>query len=343
MNCGLCGKPLYDLQNGPFHVNTDDAIECYNQYFMMQLEPEPDYSVKPGIFQLDNWDKVIHFGLAVLLSAILVYAVLSLTSCGAPQPITAIPAPVPVPVATTPPISTQTSTPDPPTPTPAPAPSIVSIAGQWNIKLISSVYNVSYLVPCNLQQSGNSVSASPQQLALLQILQASDSNPAGYQIGINGVFAGSLVGTVNGNTLSFIFTEADANVPTYQIAATIRPDANTITGTYVTSSNNDNGTVTGQVVPLLSGTYNGSLTSPATYPATTETASLVLAEGLDSSLDVTGTVNTEPIALEGSVIGSYFTASGTIDGQLQPFIGYLPGDGSLQLWETDYFGVLQQN
>jgi hypothetical protein len=57
MNCVLCGKEIYDLQNR--------------------------FDVKPGMVQLDRWDKIVSFGLAALLSAILIYAVLCLVGCGA--------------------------------------------------------------------------------------------------------------------------------------------------------------------------------------------------------------------------------------------------------------------
>ncbi len=80
-HCAFCGKEMM-WRNGRFHRDTDDALACWNQRFMVALEPEPLYP-KPGMFQLDRWDKIVSFGLAALLSAILLYAVVCLTSCGA--------------------------------------------------------------------------------------------------------------------------------------------------------------------------------------------------------------------------------------------------------------------
>ncbi len=79
LHCTFCGKEMI-WRNGRFHRNTDDAMVCWNQRFMVALEPE---YAKPGIFQLDQCDKLMSLGLTLLLGAILIYAVLCLTSCGA--------------------------------------------------------------------------------------------------------------------------------------------------------------------------------------------------------------------------------------------------------------------
>jgi len=345
MNCALCGKELYDIENGPFHRDIDAAIECYNMRFLLELEPDDRLYPKPGMFRPNEWDRIVNLGLALLLSAVIIYAVVALTSCGGGMaaPIAATPAP---------------AQPAPPTatPTPAPAPTPINLAGAWEFQFTPTAQTGDIagtpqinIVEANLQQSGSTVTATSTGLFML----SEYPGPWNFQTGsiCLGGETGDMAGTISTDNLSINLNLSLAAVQTQesiQATGAINPDGS-LTGTYQGQNGcpfNDAGTFQGiKITTQFNAVYVGQLVNGEIN--STESITLGLAQS-GTTLTATGTDNGVPFALSGTVIGAFFQLptyiSGT--GRSQSFSGYLPQNApSLLVWDdvSGDQGLLAEN
>lgn len=122
---------------------------------------------------------------------------------------------------------------------------------------------------------------------------------------------------------NFTFTE---NGNTFNVTGTLAGDGQSLlNGTYSSPNGSgciDSGTITGMVVPKLSGTYVGPLTLPdSTNDSATATLSESSSGNLTVNLVVTGTDNTS-FTMTGPVTGNSFSVQGTFQGQTVQYYGY---------------------
>jgi hypothetical protein len=200
-----------------------------------------------------------------------------------------------------------------------PTPTIPQIAGSWEIKLQSVEHpGYSTLIETNMQQSSGTLSASGGN----QIVLIGEHPSGGLYFGGNcsPVGTNSFTGTISSsNAVTITLTE---NATVYTLTGTVTGTGKTMTGTYTFQSGtcHDSGSLSGQQVAQISGTFSGTLSLPNAI----DTASAAMAEvpgGFTETLTLAGADN-ETDTLTGFVVGSVFSVKGTVEGQSASYYGY---------------------
>jgi hypothetical protein len=131
-------------------------------------------------------------------------------------------------------------------------------------------------------------------------------------------------GTVSAFNAPFNFTFTE-NGNTFNVTGTLAGDGQSLLNGAYSSPNGsaciDNGTITGMVVPKLSGTFVGQLTLP---DGSSDSATATLSESSGSvtvNVVATGTDNTS-FTMTGPVTGNAFSVQGTFQGQTAHYYGY---------------------
>lgn len=131
-------------------------------------------------------------------------------------------------------------------------------------------------------------------------------------------------GSVSALNAPFNFTLTE-NGNIFNVTGTLAGDGQSLlNGTYSSpngSACTDSGTITGIVVPKLSGTFVGQLTLP---DGTSDSATATFSESsgnLTVNIVVTGTDNTS-FTMTGPVTGNAFSVQGTFQGQTVEYYGY---------------------
>jgi hypothetical protein len=197
-----------------------------------------------------------------------------------------------------------------------------NIQGQYEV-IASSTANPSgvSLIETNFSQAGTSVSASTQNVVVIQGTQSSngitlvslggecDNGTLGHD-SIQGTFSSQTQASISLNEAGSLGTvAATGNV-------TLATDGSTITtGTYSIPAAcgflADSGSITGTKISPFSGSYAGMLDNGA--GSTDAVIVSVSQSGLN--LTVTGTDNGTAFTLTGGVVGATFDVTGTIAGQ----------------------------
>ena len=192
------------------------------------------------------------------------------------------------------------------------------------------------------------ISASGTQISFVG-LNAAGVNATNLVFGGNCAVAGSdtsgnnLTGSVSGVGGSFNFTYNE-NGNDFSVTATVSSDGKSMMGTYTSQSGSNcsdgaSGTITGVVVPRLSGTYLGQLCQPlgSSCLGAQDVATATLSQKgttLTISLALTGADNST-LTLSGPVAGNFFSVQGTFQGQPVAYYGYYQ-----TFLETDNNGVV---
>ncbi len=131
-------------------------------------------------------------------------------------------------------------------------------------------------------------------------------------------------GSVSALNAPFNFTLTE-NGNIFNVTGTLAGDGQSLlNGTYSSpngSACTDSGTITGMVVPKVSGTFVGQLTLP---DGTADSATATFSESsgnLTVNIVVTGTDNTS-FTMTGPVTGNAFSVQGTFQGQTVEYYGY---------------------
>lgn len=220
-------------------------------------------------------------------------------------------------------------------------PAIANISGSWEFLVTLNTNNASLtgievalkegqvLIDGVVQPNGQLSASGTNQIAFitldpstLDITAFSGNCPPNGSSPVN-----DLIGSVSsfGGPLSFSYHEA-GNL--FNVNATLSGDGQSMTGTITAQagSNCSGGTITGTVVPKLSGTYTGQLCQPLDNSClgTNDSATATLSQSgttLTLSLLLTGADNTS-FTMTGPVNGRAFSAQGTFLGQSVSYYGY---------------------
>lgn len=176
-----------------------------------------------------------------------------------------------------------------------------------------------------VEQANGQVSATgATQIAILTIDASTGTVAFGGNCSLTGSGGYSLAGNIAslGGPLNFTYTE-NGNV--FNVTTTLSADGKSAMGTYSAASGSNCaaiGTITGTVVPKLSGTYAGQLTLP---DGTNDTVTATFSEDSNSvltlSLVATGPDHTS-FTMTGPVTGNAFLVQGTFLGQSVAYEGY---------------------
>jgi hypothetical protein len=217
-----------------------------------------------------------------------------------------------------------------------PQPPLVNIAGAWELKAASSnsgadvtgievALKVGQTLVNGVEQANGQVTATgATQISILTINAANGSVVFGGNCALSGSGTYSLTGSYAalGGPFNFNYTE-NGNV--FNVTATLGGDGQSLTGTYTSATGSacsDSGTITGAVVPKLSGTYVGQLTLPdSTNDSVTATFSEDSTSTLTLNLVATGPDNTN-FTMTGPVTGNAFLVQGTFQGNPVSYEGY---------------------
>jgi len=217
------------------------------------------------------------------------------------------------------------------------ATAIPKIAGSWELVAVSTQSpGVQTGLDANLQQGQTFVTGAVQETGQLSavgipqiLLVGRDQDSTGNLVGVSfagfcgGSSSGSLSGTLDPNyNLNLTYTDG---INAFSITAILSSDAQSVLGTYASQPGSacvDNGTITGKLVPKLSGTYLGQLAMP---DGSTDNVSATLSESSPSkfsaNLIVSGPSNTS-LSLTGVVTGNAFSGQGTFESQSVAYYGY---------------------
>ncbi len=209
---------------------------------------------------------------------------------------------------------------------------IPSIAGSWEFLATSSTngtetgievaLNEGQTLVGEVEEPNGSVSASSSQIAFVTI------NPtSGIVISFGGSCpatqspSNSLSGNITalGGPFNFSYIE-NGNV--FNVTATLSGDGQSIlNGSYASTDCSDVGSISGNVVPKLSGIYTGRMTLPGPS-VDTATATVNESSGtLAANFALTGADNTS-LTMSGPVTGNAFLIQGTFQGQVVTYYGY---------------------
>jgi len=195
------------------------------------------------------------------------------------------------------------------------SPTPAAIAGKWEI-ISSSTQNPGASNPyaaieTNLTQTGTSVFAGDQATGVISF-GAQGLGALGPLNPCGGLPQATINGTVSGQNLSFTLTESGPG-GSYTVTgtATISSDAQTILGSYTApaacGSVADAGTLSGSLVPWVSGTYATTFDTGLALP-------LMLTEDSAHDLTATGSYQGSGFTLGGAIVGGFLTLSGNIPG-----------------------------
>jgi hypothetical protein len=221
---------------------------------------------------------------------------------------------------------------------------IPNIAGSWEFIAYSNNGTVTgievalaegQVLVDGIEQPNGQITASGTQIAFVALDPASlnitafggNCLPANTA---NNIASGSV--TALQAPINFTFTE---NGNLFNVSGTLSGDGTTLlNATYTPQSGNTcsdpGGTITGNVVPKLAGTYAGQICPPAstlcqTSSDFTDNATATVSENssltLSLNLALTGTDNTS-FTLSGPVTGNAFILQGTFQGQPLVYYGY---------------------
>jgi hypothetical protein len=224
----------------------------------------------------------------------------------------------------------------------APAP-MPNIAGSWEFILASTTqpgYSTGLEVALQEGQALDTngigsyvytgqISASGPQINFVGFTPTGNILFGGNCIPAANNTGNSLTGSLSGfvGSMNFTFTE-DGNV--FNVSATMEASGASIAGgTYTAQSGgecNDTGTITGQIVSKLSGTYAGQICQPLDISCSgaRDNAAVTLSQsGTTLAVDMllTGADNTS-LALTGPVTGNEFYVQGTFQGTTVAYYGY---------------------
>jgi hypothetical protein len=205
---------------------------------------------------------------------------------------------------------------------------VTSVAGAWTITAQSQEQvGYSTLIEGNLQQTtatGTSGTGTVTATGADQLVLIGQHPTGGLYFGglCPGATADDLSGTISSfGSLSLTLTEGAA---IYTLTGTVNSTGTAMSGTYLFTSGScpDSGTFSGVQVPILAGTYGGTLNFTN---GNQDAATATLNEGVPSSftvdLTLTGADNTT-VTLTGLVVGNAFSVQGTLNGQAVSYYGY---------------------
>jgi hypothetical protein len=213
--------------------------------------------------------------------------------------------------------------------------------GSWEFVAVSTVdpppATSVRLIEANLTQAGSQINSTQGAAAYYN---STGSVPPVQPCGGDGCIT-SITGTANDSSLSFSGTLDKCHATPCSIQGQGVLTGTTISGTWTASgldvgSSPDAGTFTATVVPKLSGTYAGTLTTCVTHGSIgcttfgSDNVSAAFSEGSADSLTVTATLSgtdNGAFALTGSTVGNIFLVSGTISGQSVSLSGYYDQTG----------------
>jgi hypothetical protein len=214
-------------------------------------------------------------------------------------------------------------------PSPVSAP---SIAGQWEFTATSingssstgieaSLKEGQTLVNGAYQATGQVSAAGATQIAFLEVNLSTQAVQFGGPCATAGDGSSSFSGTASSDgSFNFTYTE-NGNV--FNASTTL--NGQTLAGTYSSAPGStciETGSITGTIVPKLTGNYTGQLTLPdGTSQAVTATLSENSSSILSLGLVGTGT-NTLAFSMTGPVIGNAFFLQGTFQAQSVAYEGY---------------------
>jgi hypothetical protein len=233
-------------------------------------------------------------------------------------------------------------------------PTVPNIAGAWEFVAISSNGPVTgvevamtegQVLVNGVEQPNGQIAASSTQIAYVSI-DPNTTNPINITgfggpcapiTSVNSLGPGSV--TAPNAQMVFTFTE---NGTVFNVYGTLSGDGQSLlNGTYTQSGNtcaaDPGGTITGVIVPKLTGTYVGPLCPLANTSCQdpgdfSDTATVTISESsgvLSLSLAVTGTDNAN-LSMSGPVTGNAFSVQGTFQGQLLTYYGYLEVHSNVQ-------------
>lgn len=226
------------------------------------------------------------------------------------------------------------------------APPIPGIAGPWEFIAVSN--DNSYITGIEVAlkegqvlvngvaQPNGQISANSTQIAFVSLDNVSQTlNATGFggPCGTSTLANNSLgPGTVSApaGSMTFSFTE---NGVVFNVTGTLSGDGQSfLNGSYTQSGTacaDSGGTITGAVVPKLTGMYAGQVCQPSssTCTNTPDTATATLSESSSGTLTLTLAFTGGPdsganLTLTGPVTGNAFSVSGTFQGQLVTYYGY---------------------
>jgi hypothetical protein len=225
-------------------------------------------------------------------------------------------------------------------------PPIPGIAGPWEFIAVSNDNNYitgievalkeSQVLVNGVAQPNGQISANSTQIAFVSLETVSQNlNATGFggPCGSSALANSSLgPGTVTAPaaTMTFSFTE---NGIVFNVTGTLSGDGQSfLNGTYTQSGTtcpDSGGTITGAVVPKLTGMYAGQVCQPSssTCSNTPDTATATLSESSSGTLTLTLAFTGGPdaganLTLTGPATGNAFSVSGTFQGQLVTYYGY---------------------
>lgn len=218
------------------------------------------------------------------------------------------------------------------TPPSTPASTPVNAQGQWQIVAHSTVTPSQYLlIGANLSQTGSAISSTPLNTAVVAV-NYDGRQSYGWQLG--GACGAGQLGTVsidgtiaNGTALTFTFSEGgQAGTNTVAASGTISADGKTINGTYTAPAgcgfSSDAGTFTASQVNL-SGTYD----LDPNFSSALGSGTVVVSQGNNYTVTVSGTVNGSTLSATGDVIGGLFSVAGAYNGSQVSYVGVLLPSG----------------
>lgn len=217
-----------------------------------------------------------------------------------------------------------------------PQPPLANIAGAWELKAVSNTSGAEFtgievalkvgqsLVNGVEQANGQVSAAGATQISFLTINATSGAVVFGGNCALSGSGTYSLTGSYAALAGPFNFTYTE-NGNIFNVTATLSGDGQSLMGTYTSATGStcaDSGTITGAVVPKLSGTYVGQLTLPdSTNDSVTATFSEDSTSTLTLNLVATGPDNTN-FTMTGPVTGNAFLVQGTFQGNPVSYEGY---------------------
>ena len=212
---------------------------------------------------------------------------------------------------------------------------IPNVSGAWEFQASSSSNSNTFtgievalkegqIIVNGMQQPNGQISASgASQIAVVSVNPNTPSVVFGGSCPQASGGAYDLNGSVAslGGPVTFTYTE---NGNAFNVTGTLSGDGKSFLGTYTSASSTcvDSGSISGSVVPKLTGTYDGQFTLP---DGTSENVTLTLTESSSGALTA-NVVGTSPITinftLTGPVTGNAFSVQGTYQSQQVTYEGY---------------------
>lgn len=198
-------------------------------------------------------------------------------------------------------------------------PNPVNVQGKWEVIALSTLNPTApypdTLIEANLSQTGSSVSAGAQSVALVPFYHNGGANwgIANPTVNVCGGTGETIDATITaGTSLTFTLTESGPD-GTYTVSGTamISADGKTMIGTYTSAAAcalpADAGSLTGALVPSFSGTYTATFSDGST-------AALTVTEDANYNLTINATEQGQAFTLSGEAVGGGFSVSGTVPG-----------------------------